>query len=128
MEGAADAVRIPRRVSSRYLAKVAAWSELPRAQVTTARGESLRSSRPSSSAASRLRASCERTTPAASPASRCIRVAAGSGLFTGRAELGHEVVGVATVVGLAELHRAAVAQEAQALDQQPGVALAGIEE
>src|SRR5882762_4510125 len=41
-DGAAEEVSTPRRVSIMYLAKVAAWSELPRAQVTTARGESRR--------------------------------------------------------------------------------------
>ena len=64
----------------------------------------------------------------ASPASRNMRVAAGSGLLTGRAQLGDEVVGVAAVVGLAELDRASVAQEAEALDQQPGIALARVQQ
>src|SRR6185503_20090399 len=94
MEGAAEAVRTPRRVSTRYLAYVAAWSELPRAQVTTARGASARRAAPSSVAAARLRSSCARTASAASPASRNIRVPAGSRLFARGAELGDEVVGV----------------------------------
>ena len=45
-DGAADAVGMPKRVSIAYLAKVAAWSELPLAQVMTMRGERLRSSAP----------------------------------------------------------------------------------
>ena len=40
IDGDADEARRPVRVSTRYFAKVAAWSELPRAQVTTARGAS----------------------------------------------------------------------------------------
>ncbi len=41
IDGAADEARMPVRVSIRYFANVAAWSELPRAQVTTARGAML---------------------------------------------------------------------------------------
>ena len=42
IDGAADEASRPVRVSIRYFANVAAWSELPRAQVTTARGAMLR--------------------------------------------------------------------------------------
>src|SRR5476649_508603 len=113
MEGAADAVRTRARVSNRYFAKVAAWSELPRAHVTTARGGRARSLAPRSFAASRFRLSCSRTAAPAWAASRNMRVHAGStiGLFIRRAQLGDEVVGVAAKEGLAELHRAPVAQE-----------------
>ena len=94
----------PRRVSIRYFAKVAAWSELPRAQVTTARGASARSSRPRRQPRRGLRSNCARTT---SPASRrlaeqCVaRVPRRDGearvTHCERAQLGDEVVGVAAV-------------------------------
>ena len=48
IEGAAEEVRMLRRVSIRYWAKVAAWSELPRPIVTTARGCMVRSRTPRS--------------------------------------------------------------------------------
>src|SRR5688572_4357533 len=76
---------------------------------------------------SRLAASCRRTAAGASAASRNMRVAAAARSLTGRRELGDEVVGVATEIALAELDGAAVAVEADALDQQARVALAGVE-
>src|SRR6185503_2000826 len=110
-EGAAEAVITPTRVSKRYLAYVAAWSELPRAHVTTARGGAARSSfaRPATAAA--LRPSCARTASGDSEDSWNMRVQAGSmiGLFI--AELGHEVVGVAAEERLGELDGADVAHE-----------------
>ena len=74
-DGAAEEVRIPSRVSIRYLANVAAWSELPRAQVTTARAASCRNFVPSRCMRSVLARSWTRTVSAACAASRCRCVA-----------------------------------------------------
>jgi hypothetical protein len=73
-EGAADEVSTCVCDSMRYFAYVAAWSELPRAQVTTARGGSLRSFSPSSRSSDALWVSCAPTSCGASAASRYIRV------------------------------------------------------
>src|SRR4051812_20630310 len=75
-----------------------------------------------------LRASWRATTAGACAASRNMRVVAGSRLLGGRAELGDEVVGITTEIGLAEFGGAAVAQEAHALHEEPGVAFARVEQ
>jgi hypothetical protein len=62
------------RVSIRYLAKVAAWSELPRAQVTTARGGLARRRSAILAARAALAPSWAATTCEAWPASRNMRV------------------------------------------------------
>jgi hypothetical protein len=62
------------RVSTRYLAKVAAWSLLPRAQVTTARGGVARRRWPIWAARAALAPSWAATTCEAWPASRNMRV------------------------------------------------------
>src|SRR6058998_3454164 len=43
-------------------------------------------------------------------------------------ELGDKVISIAAVVGLGEFDGPAVAQVAQALDEQPGIALAGLQQ
>src|SRR5690606_9529208 len=103
-----------------------AWSELPRAQVMAKRGGTARSDSTSRSTESRFRASWRATTAGALAASANSRVRVGSVMAD--AELGDEVVGVAAVVGLAELDRAAVGQEADALDQEAGVTLARLQQ
>ena len=103
------------QVSARY---VAAWSELPRAQVTTARGANFRTTSPRRSTRSRF-------APTASEPPRELPPLPGTcGCRDSprRAEFRDEVVGVAAVVGLRELDRVAVLQEAEPLDQQARVA------
>src|SRR6185312_8298407 len=74
IEGDADAVTRPRRVSKRYLANVAAWSELPRAQVTMKSGGRARSRAANASTIPAFAASWRWTASAASPASANILV------------------------------------------------------
>ena len=109
---------MPVRVSIRYFAKVAAWSELPRAQVTTARGAMLRTTLPEliDEVAVRVQLRANRGRSGGRFPEH-----AGIGIH-GRAELGDEVVGVAAIVGLRELDRAAVLQESEPFDQQTRVA------
>ncbi len=160
---AADEVSTPVRVSTRYLAKVAAWSQEPRAQVTTARGGWARRRSPILAARAavggqqggdglrglgRPRGTCgsirrRPRRPNSRPWGRrgggagrvktlglqsrrsYIGALQGMGRAPGSAgppgkgvQLGDEVVGVAAVVGLGDLDRPAVLQEAAALDQQ----------
>src|SRR6478609_9957369 len=96
--------------------------------VTTARGGRSRSWRPSEATVAALRASWRATTSGACAASRNMRVAAGSRLFGGRAELGDEVVGITAEIGLAELGRAAIAQEADAFDEQARIAYVRVQQ
>src|SRR5262249_12751896 len=75
MFGAAAATARPRWRSIRCLPKVAAWAELPRAQVTTKRG-ALRCSRAESSASGFARPGpCRRPAPGRSRSSLAMRAA-----------------------------------------------------
>ena len=75
IDGAADEASRPVRVSIRYFANVAAWSELPRAQVTTARGAMLRTHLSELLDAGRdSHAAARRTAAGAAAASRNMRV------------------------------------------------------
>src|ERR1700682_1132625 len=85
---------------------------------------------PSARTASPFRASCARTTAPACAASRNMRVEPGSRgmLFTRRTELRDEIIGVAAKERLAEFDRLPVAKEADALDEQPRIALVGVQQ
>src|SRR5215217_2655429 len=103
--------------------KVAALSELPRAQVTAKGGCEARRRAPSSRHRGALRSTRRATTSGASRASRSIAVMPGEfwagafwsgiiimhpvGLADG--QLGHEIIGVAPVIGRRELHGLACA-------------------
>src|SRR5688572_21443242 len=120
MEGAAEEVISRTCVSMRYLAKVAALSELPRAHVMTPRGARARSASPSVRSGAAFAASWRRTAAGLSAASACMRLRAFAATSGNGAELGDEVVDVAAVVGLRELDRAAVDVEPETLDEQAG--------
>src|SRR4029453_5441326 len=69
MLGAAAATGIPRCRSNRFLANVAAWAELPRAQVTTRRGSVRRDHRIRAASGPASAPACRRTASGASRSS-----------------------------------------------------------